>query len=58
MIETLKDASLNLEQALEHDEDPLVLFDRWLDDASRTEPSDPNAMSLATATADGIPSCG
>ncbi|TWB49901.1 pyridoxamine 5'-phosphate oxidase [Nitrospirillum viridazoti] len=35
--------------------DPYVLFQSWLDEASRTEPNDPNAMSLATIGADGIP---
>jgi pyridoxamine 5'-phosphate oxidase len=52
MIETLKDTNLELE----HADDPLALFDEWLADATRTEPNDPNAMSLATATPDGIPS--
>ncbi|MGE3988254.1 pyridoxamine 5'-phosphate oxidase [Pseudorhodoplanes sp.] len=35
--------------------EPFALFSRWMDDASRTEPSDPNAMALATAGADGFP---
>jgi pyridoxamine 5'-phosphate oxidase len=37
-------------------DDPIALFRRWLDDATLTEPNDPNAMSLATATASGLPS--
>jgi pyridoxamine 5'-phosphate oxidase len=41
---------------LEHALDPLELFDEWLEAASRSEMSDPNAMSLATATPDGLPS--
>ena len=34
---------------------PFVLFDAWLADAIGSEPNDPNAMTLATATPDGIP---
>ncbi len=36
--------------------DPLDLFARWLEEAVGREPDVPNAMSLATATADGRPS--
>jgi pyridoxamine 5'-phosphate oxidase len=36
-------------------EEPLRLFAEWLDEATRTEPSDPNAMALATVDADGLP---
>ena len=36
--------------------DPFAQFDAWLAEASATEPNDPNAMTLATATADGRPS--
>lgn len=36
--------------------DPFALFDRWMADAKLSELNDPNAMSLATATPDGIPS--
>jgi pyridoxamine 5'-phosphate oxidase len=35
--------------------EPLALFAAWMEEASRSEPSDPNAMSLATAGADGFP---
>ena len=42
----------NIEQA----DDPLALFTRWMDDAKSSEVNDPNAMSLATATPDGVPS--
>jgi len=38
------------------EEDPLVLFDRWLGEAEQAEPNDPNAAALATATPGGIPS--
>jgi pyridoxamine 5'-phosphate oxidase len=38
------------------DSDPFALFDTWLAEAQKTEPNDPNAMALATASADGAPS--
>lgn len=37
-------------------DDPFVLFGDWLAAATETEPSDPNAMSLATITEDRLPS--
>jgi pyridoxamine 5'-phosphate oxidase len=36
--------------------DPFRLFQTWLDEAGRTEPNDPNAMTVATCTPDGRPS--
>ena len=36
--------------------DPFALFDSWFADARASEPGDPNAMALATATPEGIPS--
>ncbi len=36
-------------------DDPNALFDAWLADARLSEPNDPNAMTLATADADGRP---
>jgi pyridoxamine 5'-phosphate oxidase len=36
--------------------DPLVEFARWFDEAVKAEARDPNAMTLATSTADGVPS--
>ena len=36
--------------------DPLELFGTWLEEAGRTEPNDPNAMTVATCTPDGWPS--
>lgn len=36
--------------------DPFAWFADWMSEAERSEPSDPNAMTLATATADGRPS--
>jgi pyridoxamine 5'-phosphate oxidase len=35
--------------------EPFALFAAWLDEASRSEPNDPNAMALATVDADGLP---
>lgn len=36
--------------------DPHLIFESWFDQAQQSEPNDPNAMALATATADGLPS--
>ena len=36
--------------------DPFALFDEWMGEAEASELNDPNAMTLATATADGVPS--
>jgi len=36
--------------------DPLSLFAAWLADAEKSEPNDPNALALATATTSGLPS--
>ena len=36
-------------------DEPLRLFAAWLEDATAHEPSDPNAMALATVDADGLP---
>ncbi|MEO0033924.1 MAG: hypothetical protein RLZZ08_372 [Pseudomonadota bacterium] len=36
--------------------DPFALFDEWFAQAQGSEPNDPNAMALATSTADGFPS--
>ena len=37
-------------------QDPIALFHAWLAEAGKSEPNDPNAMTLATADADGVPS--
>ena len=37
-------------------DDPLALFDAWYAEAKAAEINDPDAMALATATADGAPS--
>jgi pyridoxamine 5'-phosphate oxidase len=36
-------------------EEPFALFSDWFAEAVKTEPSDPNAMSLATVDAEGLP---
>lgn len=36
--------------------DPLDLFEAWFAEAGLSEPNDPNAMALATATPEGVPS--
>ena len=43
---------MNIESAL----DPMELFNHWIKDAEASEPNDPNAVALATATRDGMPS--
>src|SRR5512144_1560124 len=39
-----------------HGSDPIEHFKVWMAEAEQTEPNDPNAMTLATATPDGAPS--
>ena len=36
--------------------DPIQLFKEWMEEAKKTELNDPNALSLATADKNGIPS--
>jgi len=36
--------------------DPLALFEAWFAEATLSEPNDPNAMALATATPEAVPS--
>jgi pyridoxamine 5'-phosphate oxidase len=36
-------------------DEPLRLFAAWFEDAKKSEPSDPEAMALATVNADGLP---
>ncbi len=38
------------------EQDPYALFAVWMEEATRSEPADPNAMALATADAEGRPS--
>ncbi|GGF82891.1 pyridoxine/pyridoxamine 5'-phosphate oxidase [Azorhizobium oxalatiphilum] len=35
--------------------EPFRLFSEWLEDAKKSEPNDPHAMTLATVDADGLP---
>ncbi len=35
--------------------DPFAVFETWLDEAASSEPNDPNAASLASVDADGMP---
>src|SRR5579871_2108559 len=35
--------------------DPVVLFNKWLAEAARSEINDPEAMALATVDEDGLP---
>ena len=39
-----------------HDSDPIEQFKLWLTEAEKTEPNDPNAMTLATVGPEGAPS--
>lgn len=41
---------------IDRNRDPIEQFKAWLAEAERSEPNDPNATSLATATPDGVPS--
>jgi pyridoxamine 5'-phosphate oxidase len=36
--------------------DPVQIFRHWMEEAKASEPNDPNAMALATATPNGVPS--
>lgn len=48
-------AAARLDEA-EVDRDPIRQFARWFEEARRAELQEPNAMTLATASADGSPS--
>ena len=37
-------------------EDPIQLFDVWMEEAKKTEPNDPNAVALATSDKNNFPS--
>ncbi|MEM7692978.1 MAG: pyridoxamine 5'-phosphate oxidase [Pseudomonadota bacterium] len=51
MSATLDDAAVKAEPA----PDPFAIFDAWLAEATKGEPNDPNAMTLATVDATGLP---
>lgn len=36
-------------------DDPMALFDAWMEEAKKTEPNEANAMAIATADANGHP---
>ena len=48
--------SLGLNNCFLDLDDPIELFKVWMDEAKKTEPNDPNALSLATSTKNNIPS--
>ncbi len=37
------------------EDDPIALFESWLRDATASEPNDPNAMTVSTVDAEGMP---
>ena len=37
-------------------DDPIELFKAWMDEAKKSEPNDPNALSLATSNKNNVPS--
>lgn len=49
-------APLDPLQPLQDAEEPLALFQVWMEEATASEPNDPNAASLATANWDAVPS--
>lgn len=51
----LAQAAANADESMWDEADPFALFRRWLAEAGRSEPSDPNAFALATADAAGAP---
>ena len=54
-VSAASDAAMGAEETIPHG-DPLALFAAWYAEARASEPNDSNAMALATATPDGIPS--
>lgn len=44
------------DEGIESALDPMTMFGRWMKAAEASEPNDPSAVALATATRDGIPS--
>ena len=48
--------SLGLNNCFLDLDDPIELFKVWMDEAKKTEPNDPNALSLATSNKNNIPS--
>lgn len=56
MEDQSSDGSVPANPSVIPDIDPFVLFTDWLAEARAHEPNDSNAMALATATPDGVPS--
>jgi len=48
--------SLGLNNCFLDLDDPIKLFKVWMDEAKKSEPNDPNALSLATSNKDNLPS--
>jgi len=48
--------SLGLNSCFLDLEDPIQLFNEWMDKAKKSEPNDPNAVALATSGKKNIPS--
>ena len=48
--------SLGLDNCFEDEANPVDLFKKWFAAAEKSEINDPNALSLATSTSNGIPS--
>ena len=48
--------SLGLDNCFMDLENPIELFNEWFNEAKKSELNDPNALSLATTSKDGIPS--
>ena len=48
--------SLGLNSCFMDLDDPIQLFDTWMEEAKKTEPNDPNAVALATSNKNNVPS--
>jgi pyridoxamine 5'-phosphate oxidase len=48
--------SLGLNVCFQDEANPIDLFKKWLTDAEKSEINDPNALSVATSSSNGIPS--
>jgi pyridoxamine 5'-phosphate oxidase len=48
--------SLGLNKCFLEVDDPIELFKVWMDEAKKSEPNDPNALSLATSSENNLPS--
>ena len=56
MWSMFQDLAMKAERSTIPQTDPFVLFEEWYGEAKASEPNDPNAMALATATPGGRPS--